>query len=187
VLKQAIVVGRTPDESGALWAEDLLESLEGGIWPVVVRQTWDFELSSIGWAAGCFDEFVFLPASTIVKDLSLFDIAFEEMAGQSVNLGGVQQGYRFRMFLGKFLASSVVQLGVPHITTKSEAVQQEILWGEAYAKQEETAGRLQSLGGPLDHTDKFIDRHGRNNMVVQNEFLIRFKGTWDSSMIRESG
>jgi hypothetical protein len=24
-------------------------------------------------------------------------------------------------------------------------------------------------------------------MVVQNEFLIRFKGTWDSSMIRESG
>lgn len=180
----AIVIGRTPDESGALWAEDLLHSLEGGCWPIEVHQTWGFELATIGWAAERLQEFVFLPASTVVKDLALFDVAFGDLAGKSINLGGVQGGNRFRMYLGKYLASSVRAIGVPTVNSKWDAVMLEDSWGEAYAQAEETAGRLASLGGPLDHTEVFEERHGRLNMVVENEFLRRYKGTWDARQIQ---
>lgn len=182
----AIVIGRTPDLVGSLWTDDLLQSLDGCRWPIAVHQTWDFELSTIKWATRQnLAEFVFLPASTVVKDLAVFDRAFGEYAGKSVNLGGVQEGYRFRMYLGKYLTRSVLTLGVPPVTSKWGAVQQECVWCETYARQEECVGGLATVGGNLDHTDVFEDRHGRLNMVVGNEYLQRYKGTWDPAMIRE--
>ena len=185
----AVVIGRTPDDAGAAWTADLLASLDGCAWPVEVNQTWDFELATIAWAARHLDEFVFLPAATVVKDLAVFDLAFGDLAGKSVNLGGVQQGYRFRMYLGKYLASSVLELGIPTVTSKAMAVEQELRWGEDYAQQEEHAGRFAELGGSFQISDATsegqVERHGRTNLVVENQYLRRYQGTWNTSMIRE--
>lgn len=179
-----IVIGRTPDETGAEWTKELLASLEDCQYPIQIHETWDFELATIAWAAERFPEFVFLPASTIVKNLSVFMLCFEVYKHKSVSLG--QQGVpRFRMYLGKYLASSVKAMAPPPVTTKLEAIHQEDRWCEQYAINEDAHDRLVILGGPMNHTETFVDKHGRQNMVVENEFLRRFKGTWRLDMIQE--
>lgn len=183
------MIGATPDEVGVGWTCDLLDSLTGSPYDVIVHQTWDFELSTINYVVtepelAEVEEFIFLPQSTVVKDLDLLRICFEEHAGYSVNLANAQ-GFHFRMYLGKYLRDSVLELGVPEVRSKWDAVHQELTWGSAYFAQEFHADRLVDVGGNLEHTDVFEQRHGRLNMVVENEYLRRYKGTWDVAMIRE--
>lgn len=174
-LRQAIVVGAV--DATSPWLADLRASLAGCRWPVDVHVTRDWELHSIGYGALRWDEFVFLPESTIVRDLDVFERCFVEHAGRSVNLG-TAQGLRFRMYLGKYRAAAVGTLGVPWVGGKGEAIQQEVTWCTAYAEAEAAAGLLADVGGPMEHTDVREDRHGRVNMVVGNEYLVRYKGTW---------
>lgn len=181
-MQQAIVIGATPD--GLPWVSDLMASLKGCRWPIEVHETWDFELSTIAWAGQRYDEFVFLPQTTEVLDQRLFELCFLTHRGRSVNLGTAQE-MQFRMYLGKYRADALNQIAIPRVTSKREAVHWEVVWCKGYAWAEATRDRLVSVGGPLEHSDVFEQRHGRLNMVVENEFLRRLKGTWDVSMIKE--
>ena len=182
-MTQAVVIGATRGDSP--WLTDLLLTLDGCRWPVVVHLTRAFELDSIGWAARWFDEYVFLPESTRVLDPSLFDRCFTDQHGMSVDLGRAQGGH-FRMYLGKYLAASVQSLGVPTVANKHDAVERESEWGERYYRHEVAAGRYAVIGGTLEHTSRFEDRHGRTNMIVSNEYLERFKGSWDGESLRHA-
>ena len=173
----AVVIGATRGDSP--WLADLLPTLDGCRWPVVVHLTRGFELATIGWAAEWFDEYVFLPESSRVLDLTVFDRCFGDHAGVSVSLGRAQGG-EFRMYLGKYLAASVRALGVPSVGSKEEAVQYEGgAWCGRYREREEAARRFARVGGPMEHTNEFVERHGRVNMIVRNEHLERWKGSWD--------
>ena len=176
VVTQAVVIGATRGDSP--WLADLLTSLDGCRWPVVVHLTRAFELDTIGWAAKHFEEFVFLPESTVVLDQSFLDGCFAQHHGLSVDLGRAQGG-RFRMYLGKYLAASVLAQGVPAVADKDAAVNYEGSWCEQYARREVAAGRYVAMGDPLEHSSRFEERHGRRNMVVENALLMRFKGAWD--------
>ncbi len=167
----AVVIGAATADSP--WLADCLASLDGCRWPVVTHITADWELATIGWAAERYDEFVFLPESTVVLDQSVFDECFERWAGRSVNLG-TAQGMVFRMYLGKYVSEVVREVGVPEVHGKEEAIRYEVEWCVRYAE----AAPYVSLGGPLEHTEVREERHGRVNMVVSNEYLRRYKGTW---------
>lgn len=170
-MRVAVTVGAVSEDSP--WLADCLASLEGCRWPVVAHITRDWELATIGWAAERYDEFVFLPESTVVLDQSILDECFERWAGRSVNLG-TAQGLAFRMYLGKYRGEVVRALTVPVVRGKEEAIMYEVTWCVAYAHADEYV----SLGGPLEHTDVREERHGRTNMVVENEWLRKWKGTW---------
>lgn len=173
-LRQAVVVGATPD--GDAWVDDLLASLGDCPWPVEVHRTREWELATIAWAARRWDEYVFLPQSTVVLAARLFERAFTEHAEWSVSLASAQKR-SFRMYLGKYRSAAVVELGVPTVPDKAAAIHQETAWCGDYATLEAGRQRLVSIGGPLDHTDRLEHRHGRLNMVVENEYLRRWKGT----------
>jgi len=177
-MTSAIVVGTTGWDSP--WLHELGLSLVGVEWPVVVHVTRDWELATIGWAAGHFQEFVFLPQSTVVLDPAVFDRCFRECAGSSVDLG-TAQGKRFQMYLGKYRSEAVLAGGVPVVADKRAAVAYELTWCAEYAARE--SRQLVSVGSPLEHTEVFEDRHGRRNMVVENEYLRRYKSCWDGASL----
>jgi hypothetical protein len=174
VTRAAVVIGAVSEDSP--WLPALLDSLDGCRWPVVVNYTRDWELATIAWAARKYDEFIFLPESTVVLDQAYIDRCFTAEAGHAVNLG-TAQGMKFRMYLGKYVAENVQMVGVPPVASKMQAIEQEVHWCVRYAKFEERRG-LTSLGGPLEHTDVREWKHGRENMVVENEWLRKWKGTW---------
>lgn len=174
-MRVAVAIGAT--KLGSPWLADLLDSLRDCRWPIEVNVTANWELATIGWAAERFDEFIFLPESTVVTDPSFIDRCFTEHKGAGVNLG-TAQGLKFRMYLGKYRAVAVNAIGVPVVHNKAEAIGREVDWCIKYANYERENGRLVSLGGPLEHTDVREFRHGRTNMVVANEYLVRYKGTW---------
>ena len=176
------MIGTTPDRSP--WLADCLRSLEGCRWPVHWFYTYRYELATITWAARRFDEFVFMPHSTEVLDQRVFDLCFEEHRGKSVNLG-TAQGLPFRMYLGKYLGDVVQAMGTPDVRTKAEAVHHEVYWCGFYGFHEHQCHRLAHVGGPMEHTNNFVRRHGRINMLCENEYLRRYKATWDPAMVRD--
>jgi hypothetical protein len=178
-----IVIGAAPDGSG--WLDDLLNSLRT-TYPVVVDRTWDFELHSIELGAKRFEEFVFLPYSTVILDNGLWPLVFEAYKGESVSL--CQYPGPFGMYLGKYLAPLVQQVGCPVVPDKLKAVNMELEWGWGYAAAtKDESGEMGYVAlGDLPHSATFVPKHGRTNMMVQNRWLRRYKGSWDGeSLTRE--
>ncbi len=168
----AVVIGAVSRESP--WLIDCLASLDGCGWPVMVNVTVNWELTTIDWASWQYDEFVFLPESTVVLDQAVFDRCFGDYAGRSVSLAWAQGG-PFRMYMGKYRSEVVRRAGVPTVRSKYEAIAYEWDWGQRYSAAD---GAVVNLGAPLEHTDRFVEKHGRTNMVVANEFFERFKAHW---------
>lgn len=176
MVPSGIVIGATPDGSG--WLDGLLATVETD-YPVRVCETWDFELSAIAAGARWATEFVLLPYSSEVKDNALWDIVFKQLEGVSVSLS--QTPMAFGMYLGKYRADQVERVGCPKVTDKVQAVVQEGLWTVRYA----AAGPYRALGDLAD-TERFVEREGRTNMVVENQWLRRFKSCWDAPSMRAS-
>jgi len=179
-LNVTVVIGATG--AGSPWLPDLLASLDGCRWPVAVHYTRDWELATFAWAAERYDEFVFLPQSTVVLDQRVFDRCFEDYEGYGVNLATAQRR-PFAMYLGKYRSEVVRAQGVPVVADKADAVLHESQWCMEYARREEANGKLVTVGGPMEHTEVFEERHGRLNMVVQNEYLQRLKSCWDAASL----
>jgi hypothetical protein len=167
-----IVIGACPD--GSSWLDDLLASINTfGLEPIVVDKTWDFELHSITLGAERFREFAFLPYSTLVLDNSLWEIVFDKYKGTSVSLS--QSPVPFGYYMGKYLSSVVKEVGCPRIRNKAEAIGNESQWTAKYVK---ATGPYMALGD-LPHSEVFEEKNGRLNMVVENQWLRRYKSCWD--------
>lgn len=164
-----IVIGAARDRSG--WLAGLLATVDTD-YPVVIDWTWEFELHSIALGARSFQEFVFLPYSTEVLDNGLWGLVFDRYQGTAVSLS--QTPGPFGMYMGKYLADDVGRLGCPTVPSKEAAVELEVDWCRGYAELH----RYVTLGD-LPHSGIFVERHGRLNMVVENAWLRRFKGSWD--------
>lgn len=164
------MIGAFPGDPA--WLDDLMATIDTS-YPVMVDKTRDFELHSIARGAQEFDEFIFLPHSTQVLDNSLWSLAFEKYAGTSVSLS--QSPVPFGYYLGKYLAKDVEKVGCPAVHNKAEAIGYESAWTATYR---EATGPYVALGD-LPHTDVFVERHGRRNMVVESQWLRRYKSCWD--------
>jgi hypothetical protein len=78
------------------------------------------------------------------------------------------------MYLGKYRSDLLRNMSFPDITHKGDAVRFEGNWMEAYVAQEPDYVTL----GNLPHSEVFVERFGRLNMVVENQWLRRWKGSW---------
>lgn len=165
-----IVIGSTPDDVGREWLSDLLKSVNT-IYPVVIDWTYGFELHSIALGSELFDEFVFLPQSTIIINNALWMVVFEQCRGKAVSLSNTPSV--FGMYLGKYLSEDVKKTTIPTVISKDDAIQREITWTADYASR-----RAYFPLCDMPHTDVFEYRHGRKNMVTENLWLRRYKGSW---------
>lgn len=162
-----------------MWVNDCLASLEGYTrYPTHVLSTYGYELGKIKKAAEMgLDEFVFLQDSCIVKDHALLDEMFD--FDGSVALGA----WPFFMYLGKYRLDTLKKVELPEVNNKHDSVHYEGKWTRDYAEAE---SKLKHICRDLVDTNVFEERHGRKNMVLENDYLIKYKGTWDVRMIENN-
>jgi hypothetical protein len=120
-----------------------------------------WELAGIKCGKENFDEFIHLMDSTLIKDISLFDKLFE-MEG---NVFLTQGGYHY---MGKFVSNTLPDL--PNVSTKQEAIVYELHWLPKPYKYFEPDLPV--------HTDQFEEKFGQRRMKLENDFIIKWKGTY---------
>jgi hypothetical protein len=136
----------------------------------VIKNDWNgFELGGIARGAEMFDEFIHLMDTCIVKDIKMFDQMFEAP-------GGVHLCPRFFSYLGKYRTDALKQIGIPRIETKQEAVAMEVSWNAQYLAADSQAKQFEPVL-PIE-TDVFEEKYGRKNMVCENDFIKKYKGTY---------
>lgn len=171
---KAVVIATTAGRS--MWLADCLASLDGYTrYPIVVVNQYDFELGKIKWVYDHtdIDEFLFLQDSVVVKEYAWIDEVFDYEGSVSL----CRQP--FFMYLGKYTRSGLSSVSLPLIHTKRDAIMHENSWTQEYVQK---AGNVAYLW-PLQDGSVFTERHGRRNMVLENEHLIKYKGTWDLSNV----
>jgi hypothetical protein len=164
-----IVIGTSPGRE--MWLADCLASIKRD---VIVLSDFTFELGKIDWMLKntSFDRFLILHDSIVIKDDSFFDKIFEYEGSVSINRCPTWYG----SFMGIFERKPLLEVGVPIPQNKKEAVHLEYRWTRKYC---ETAGKVTLMFPELrDDTSKIVMRHGRENILLENEYLIKYKGNW---------
>jgi len=168
------VIGTSPDRAD--WAADSLRSVPGDGLVVSVP---GFELGKIRWVLEntTLERFLFIQDSVIVSKslyarLSVFD----------GSVAVLSDPVPFGCYLGVYEREILEKVGLPNICSKREAVEAEIWWTKAYC---EAAGDVPVLFPQLSdrNAKRHAIRHGRENLVLENEFLTKYKGTWRHDQI----
>jgi hypothetical protein len=176
-LNKAIVIATTNGREE--WLKDCLESLKDyKTHPIIVLNQYEWEIGKIKWIYDHtdLDEFIFLQDSVIIKDISWIDVVFN-LTGHSVSLCEPP----FTMYMGKFTREGLSKLEMPLIRTKKEAVFYEANWCSEYARLNDYSVLWTDL---VDNPSREF-HHGRENMVLENPYIKKYKGTWDLSQIPE--
>ncbi len=184
-MEQAIVIcTATGREDRLKYTLDLL----GGVsWPVyvvinhsdqpdtsrVLHNAHDgFELGAIKkiYDTTTIDEFIFLQDGIHIKDASIFDKAFNELAGKSCLFA-----IDFSNYMLKYRREILAKMNIPVITTKEGSVYYESFFNIAYAsleKPENMEPLLPSVSVEWEYKWEIT------RMKVQNPYFIKWKGTW---------
>lgn len=190
-MKQAVVISTWPGGMEPLTR--LLDSLKGCKWPiyvvfnnvdrpiivpvgteveqVFVNEAPGFELGTIKTIMDStdLDEFLLLQDTFEVKDVSFIDVVFERM--ESVALGPT-----FFHYAGKWKRSVLDQLEIPTVSTKQESIHWEHTFSRMYWEIEAVW-----VFDPHFHDGEhkgFVEEFGRSNMLLENDYYLKRKGTW---------
>jgi hypothetical protein len=134
-----------------------------------------FELAKIGWVMDNTnaERFLFLQDSWVIKDESFWDL----LEAHTGSVAITADPYFYGCYAGVYERSVIEQIGVPEIKTKREAIDNEIAWHMSYV---EVAGQLVVLFPDLTDANatRQVERHGRTNLVLENDYIAKYKGTW---------
>jgi hypothetical protein len=169
---QAIVIIHHRQGDGK-WLIPCLESIKTE-YPILITNhegpDWCMGAIKQTWERTSYKELVFMNESMLCKDNAVWDIIFKQYKGQSVMLGD-----RFLMFFGKFRRPMVNQLQFPVVRNKVD----DVLKGEGqWCRQYYELNDHMPLQ-PLTDGDTFEMKHGRKNMVLENDYFIKYKASWD--------
>lgn len=166
-----VVVASTPGREG--WLSECLASIDCEVF--VIRQPGTWELGKIKWLYENtnFDRFLFLHDSVIIKDQAFFDKMFEHPGSVSVTSDpGI-----FGMFMGVYTREHLCRVELYSPVTQRDSIRAEVEWTRGYAA---AAGEVPVVFPEFrDSTNKgFVEHHGRVNMILENDYLRKYKGTW---------
>ena len=147
---------------------DILVVSNGGYIPEVpetvrlIVNDWNgWELAVIERGKENFDEFVHIMDSTLIKDISLFDKLFAIEGNVVLTKGNFH-------YMGKFVTKELPNL--PRVHDKSTAIMLEVRWLDGF-KYTEFEPDLKV------HSDVWEEIHGMRRMRLENEYMIKWKGT----------
>ncbi len=146
--------------------EDLILSLKTD-YPIYVcwegngRPKGSFELGAIQRGAKLFDEFVYIHDTVVIKDNVIFDLLFAEPGTIALTAG-------FYHYFGKFVSADLPE--IPEVKDKEDAVFHELRWFTKPYKVFDP--QLPFI------SETFEERHGRTNMVLENDYMIKYKARW---------
>lgn len=170
-----IVIATTPGREQ--WLQQCLASIKH---PVLVLSDFTFELGKINWIFNNtkIERFMFLQDSVVIKNDSLFDLLFKDKGSISLTNDPCMYG----MYLGVYERHILEKIEIPVPKTKAESIAYELSWTDNYCK----AARNVRLAF-TDFSDSRSKRKqvlfGRENLVLENDFLIKYKGNWGQQVV----
>jgi hypothetical protein len=170
-----IVIATTPGREN--WLAQCLASIEH---PVLVLSDFTFELGKINWIFNNtkIERFMFLQDSVVIKNQDLFDLLFKDKGSISLTNDPAMYG----MYLGVYERSVLEKIEIPVPKSKKESIEFELSWTDVYCK----AARNVRLAF-TDLADSKAKRKevlfGRENLVLENDFLIKYKGNWGQQVV----
>jgi hypothetical protein len=172
---QTIIIGTTPNSP---WLRDCLDSIGSyDTYPIQIieDETWELGKFKQVLADDRILEFFFLPDSTVVLNPEIFDLAFNCEHSYALSEG-------FKMYMGKYQRSVLTQMELPTPTSKEDAVRLEYSLNQEYLKLDP---HTVVCPEPLEDSSVFIERNGRTNMVLENQWIRKYKGTWRWEQVHE--
>jgi len=128
---------------------------------LVVNDWNGWELAGIMRGKERFDEQIHLMDTTLIKDITMFDKLFALEGNVVLTKGNFH-------YMGKFVTKELPNLPIVH--DKILAVYLEVRWLDGFKYTEFTPDL------PV-HTNVFEEIHGMKRMKLENEYMIKWKGT----------
>lgn len=170
-----IVIGTSPDRAEWLEASSGSINLEH-----IIVSNWGYELNKIQWVIEntTAERFLFLQDSWVIKNANFFTLLDQHKGSIALT----QDPYFFGCFAGVYERGIIEQIGIPEINTKLEAVLAEKWWHEAYVN---AAGAPTVLFPELtdENSTQTIFHNGRENLILENEYVMKYKGTWSADQL----
>jgi hypothetical protein len=164
-----IVIGTSPGREP--WLMDCLNSLQK---PCLILRDLNYELGKLKWCQeNLKNPFFFFQDSVVFKSTSWIDEASDKYLSVSLNSDPDLYG----TYMGIYDPKVLRQIDVPIPKSKAEAIEFELSWTKKYVDQ---VGSVEVLFPELkDANAQGIEmRHGRENLILENEYLIKYKGNW---------
>lgn len=174
--EKIIVIGSTTKTTQ--WLESCLKSFGSyDKYPILVVINNDFELGKLRYAYNHTDaeEIFLMHDSTEVKDTTIFDMVFDN----PISVAITDNPCPFGMFFGKYQRKTLDRIHIPETKTKIEAIEQEMDFNQLYANSGEYIVQCPELR----NTDIFEEKFGRKNMILENQYFKKYKGTWSREQI----
>ncbi len=165
-----ILIATSPEREH--WLTDCLKSFK--TIPVTIRSDYGFELGKIKWAYENtnWDRFWFLQDSVVIKDPKFLQDGWDLQTSVALSNCPVQ----FGMYMGIYSRKTLDRLTIPRVSTKEDSIRYEVEWHNEYRNYEAFPTMFPQFS---DHNAKGTEeRHGRINLVLENDYLIKYKGTW---------
>lgn len=170
-----IVIATTPGRQD--WLKQCLNSISK---PVLVLSDFTFELGKINWIYHNtnIERFLFLQDSVVIKDERIFELLYQDKGSIALTNDPGMYG----MYLGIYERKVLAQIDIPIPKSKAEAISYELTWTQEYCRVAKSV-RLAFT----DLTDSKAKRKevifGRENLVLENDFLIKYKGNWGQLVV----
>ena len=176
-MKQAIII--PTHKKFSKWLYNCLSTIDTKYPVIVVTNTDDsnqFEMAAV--KAGLeleIDEFFVMHDTVEIKDNKFFDLIFEVYKGQSVYCN--PQG---QMFLNKYKREELLRTNLPSVHDKLSAINAESKLNGPYKHKFNPKVLFPEFKDNAAREEKF----GRTNMILENEFIKKYKGCWNPNMIK---
>lgn len=157
--------------------EDYANELRGHWWNVIVTpDLWEVGALKAAFEQTTLEEMFFLQDTfEVLRPHELAQIAFEQNRGCACPLNGA-----FQMYTGKYRRSGLSRVTWPVVVTKADAVRNEGEFTRHYTDREPAERRV--LFPNFRDSTNFQHKHGRLNMVTENAYLRKWKGTWQDNL-----
>ena len=164
-----IVIGTTPGREN--WLNDCLSSLNK---PCLVLSDFSYELGKINWCKKHINKpFFFFQDSVVFKSTDWIDELFDRK--KSVALTNDPSSYG--MYMGIYDPIILNMVEIPKVENKAEAIKYEIEWTSKYVNYAVDVDIAFPELCDSRASGKEV-RYGRECLVLENEYLIKYKGNW---------
>jgi hypothetical protein len=173
-MPKAIVICTTPSTND--WLNNLLNSIDGyDKFPIIILSDYGYELGKINFIhkMTCITDFFLIQDSIEIKDPSIFEKGFNYT-------GSVAWDSGLKSYLGKYRREILDKCHIPLPKTKMDSVVFEETFNLEYLSNEP---KKWILHDNFSRADKFETKFGRTNMVLEDEYLKKYKGTWCRAMV----
>jgi hypothetical protein len=185
-MRQVILVQTTPGRVEIL--TNFLQSIKNydGKYPLFIESAYNYSWFDFVTHHE-FDEILILHDSVEIKDLSLFDLVFDKYKGRSVSFTGMPY---FVMEMGKYKRKPYLESIFEGSETYKGRGQNEFQFGPAYVKNSNEVPvvlfpNMMECEWPGNKKKrKFHWKFNRGNLVLENQYIRKYKGHWAECMIR---